>query len=146
MIVVFDTNVLIPMILQASRSARLFSRLEQTGHEVATSQQILQEVRETMLTKQPLRKWLNATEEEIEAFLDILPTVCSVVPGVIHTHGAVPADPDDDKIIAAAIESNAAYIVSEDRHLLGLKEYEGIAILNRDEFAAVLDHLGAPPA
>jgi len=44
------------------------------------------------------------------------------------------------------IESNAAYIVSEDRHLLGLKEYEGIAILNRDEFAAVLDHLGAPPA
>jgi len=145
MIVVFDTNVLIPVILQASRSARLFSRLEQAGHEVATSPQILQEVRETMLTKESLRKWLNTSDEEIEAFLVILPTVCSVVPGVIHTHGAVPADADDDKIIAAAIESNADYIISEDRHLLRLKEYEGIVILNRNAFAAVLDHLGVPP-
>lgn len=32
--VVFDTNVIIPMSFEASRSARLFARLQQNGHTV----------------------------------------------------------------------------------------------------------------
>jgi len=35
-------------------------------------------------------------------------------PGVVSAAGAVPADPDDDNIVAAAIECRAKYIVSED--------------------------------
>jgi len=44
-------------------------------------------------------------------------------------------------IIAAALESKAEYIVSEDKHLLDLKEYQGIKIKNRVDFAAELDRL-----
>lgn len=142
MIVVFDSNVLIPMILGASKSARLFSRLEAAGHEVAASPQILREVREKMLTSQSLRKWLEAPDEEILDFLDGLPTDCTIVPGLFNAHGAVPADPKDDKIVAAAIEAKADYIVSEDKHLLNLRAYQGIPIMNRTEFAAELDRLG----
>jgi len=47
-------------------------------------------------------------------------------------------------IIAAAIEANAEYIVSEDKHLLNLRSCRGIAIMNRDEFTAELDRLGVP--
>jgi predicted nucleic acid-binding protein len=66
------------------------------------------------------------------------------VPGVRQAHGAVPADPKDDKIIAAALESKANYIVSEDNHLLDLKSYQGIAILNRNAFEQELNQLGVP--
>ncbi len=55
MIVVFDTNVLIPLILEASRSTRLFRRLRTSGHKIATSPEILEEVREKMLTSSTLR-------------------------------------------------------------------------------------------
>lgn len=41
-VVVFDTSVLIPLIIPASRSTRLFSRLERAGWQVAVSPQILE--------------------------------------------------------------------------------------------------------
>ena len=68
----------------------------------------------------------------------------SLVPGIRQAHGAVKADPKDDMIIAAALESKAEYIVSEDKHLLDLKKYRGIKIMNREQFAAELDRLGVP--
>ena len=142
MIVVFDSDVLIPMILEASRSARLFARLRAADHAIAVSPLILDEVREKMLTKPRLRDWLNLPDEKITAFLDDLATICLVVPGRISAVGAVPADPKDDKIVAAAIESDADYIVSEDRHLRELKVYQGIPIMSRDEFASELKRLG----
>lgn len=46
--------------------------------------------------------------------------------------------------MAGSIEAQADYIVSEDRHLLDLQEYEGIPIVSRDEFAEEWDRLGVP--
>ena len=43
-------------------------------------------------------------------------------------------DPDDDKIIECAIDGEAVVIVSGDRHLLKLKSYKGIRIINPREF------------
>jgi putative PIN family toxin of toxin-antitoxin system len=144
MIVVFDSDVIIPMILEASRSHRLFLRLDADGHELAISPQIAAEVREKMLTKESLRKWLNRPDTEIYAFLARLPDVFTISPGLRDAPGSVPDDPDDEKVVAAALESKAAYIVSEDRHLRDLGEYSGIRIMNRAEFEVELDRLGVP--
>ncbi|HUG94106.1 MAG TPA: putative toxin-antitoxin system toxin component, PIN family [Planctomycetaceae bacterium] len=140
----FDADVLIPMIVEASRSARLFSRLQVLGHEVVASPQILDEVAEKFRTKPSLRKWLDLSDEEIEEFLSKLPSLCRMVPGVVNAHGAVPADPKDDKIVAAAIEGKADYIISEDKHLRNLRQHQGIKIMSRDEFMAELDRLTGP--
>ena len=143
MVVVFDTDVLIPIILgRKSYSARLFRRLKAAGHKIAVSPQILAEVRTTMLTDQRLRDWLEVSDNEIERFVDRLAKTCSVSLGSRHAHGSVPADRKDEKIIAAALESKASYIVSEDKHLRDLKEYEDIKIMNRQQFEAELDRLG----
>jgi predicted nucleic acid-binding protein len=56
----------------------------------------------------------------------------------------VTADPDDDAVIAAAVEAKASYIVTEDRHLLAVRRHETIRIMSRDEFRAELDRLGVP--
>lgn len=141
MIVVFDSDVVIPMILGASKSNHLARRLWDAGHDVAVSHPILDEVADKLRTKPALRKWLSRTDEEIERFLADLPSDLLVVAGNVTAPGAVPDDPDDDKIIAAAIESSADYIVSEDRHLRRLGEYDGTPILSRDEMLAELDRL-----
>lgn len=144
-VVVFDSNVLIPLVLTASLSTRLLDRLRAAGWHVAMSPPILAEVRDKMLTKQRLRKWLALSEEEIVEFLDQdLPGKTRAIPGLRQAHGAVPADPKDDMIIAAALEAQASYIVSEDKHLLELGEYQGIKIMNREPFEAELDRLGVP--
>lgn len=43
-------------------------------------------------------------------------------------------DPDDNKFIECAVECRADYIISGDRHLLNLKEYEGIKLIKSSEF------------
>jgi len=96
------------------------------------------------LTKQSLRRWLELPDADIDEFIDQdLPAKTLPIAGHRQAHGAVPADPNDDIIIAAAaLEANAAYIVTEDKHLLELKKYRDIKILSREEFAAELDRLG----
>src|SRR5947199_9764525 len=95
LIVVFDTNVVIPLSIEASRSTRLFSRLTAAGHRVAISPQILAEVGEKMRTRESVRRRLRQTDEEIEGFLRDLPTLIEVTAGLETAVGAVPADPRD---------------------------------------------------
>ena len=47
---------------------------------------------------------------------------------------AISEDPDDNKFIEAAVEGNARYIVSQDKHLLRIGEYNGIEILTPENF------------
>jgi len=142
-VVVFDSSALIPLILPASRTTRLFSRLEPAGWRDAVTPQLLDEVRQKLTVKESVRAWLKLSDVEIDEFLEhILPAKTVAVPGRRQVHGVVKADPDDDKIVAAALESGADYIISEDRHLLELREYQGIRIMNREEFVAELDRLG----
>ena len=49
------------------------------------------------------------------------------------------SDPDDEKILATAVEGNADYIVTGDkRDLLVLGTYEGIAIVTPGQFLSIL--------
>jgi len=52
----------------------------------------------------------------------------------------VHADPDDDIIVACALEAAADYIISRDHHLLDLKHYHSIQIVTPKTFLEILDH------
>ena len=45
-------------------------------------------------------------------------------------------DDPDNRILETAIEGKADFIVSNDRHLLDLKEFDGIRIMTRENMAA----------
>lgn len=51
----------------------------------------------------------------------------------------VEADPKDDKFLEAAIAGKADFIVSGDKHLLDLKEFQSIPILSGTEFIQFLE-------
>jgi len=50
---------------------------------------------------------------------------------------AIKEDPEDNKILAAAVAGKADYIISGDAHLLGLKSYEGIEIVTPNGFCGI---------
>lgn len=52
--------------------------------------------------------------------------------------GAVPADPGDDKVVAAALAGRADFLVSLDRHLLDLAGPPGILVVRPGDFLSEL--------
>ena len=139
MIVVFDANVAVTLSLPRSQSSRLYDRLLEMGHEIAISPRIFAEVKEKMLHKASLRAWLCMSDEEIDAFLIRLPKITTVTEGIVEIEGVVRNDPKDDHIVAAAIESKATFIVTEDKHLLQINFWRGIRIVDRQTLLAELD-------
>lgn len=51
---------------------------------------------------------------------------------------AVPDDPDDDMIVATAVAAGARYLVTGDRHLLSLGQYQDIRIVTPRQFLDLL--------
>ena len=90
------------------------------------------------LTYPQVSKYLKMSADEIEAFIENLQRVATVVEPQI-TLEAVAADPDDNRVLECAVAGNAGYFVSGDRHLLDLVEYERIVILSPTQFMAWLE-------
>jgi predicted nucleic acid-binding protein len=127
------------MAVAVSLSSRLADRLWAAGHEIVISPGILEEAREKLRTSEGLRRWLAKDDDELQIFLDGLPVLFRVAPGELEIRGEVPDDPNDDHILAAALEMSVDFIVSEDRHLLALGTWRGIPIVTRAEMMAELD-------
>ena len=48
-------------------------------------------------------------------------------------------DANDDKFFECAVEGRAAYIISEDRDILDVGVYEGVAVVTADQFLQLLN-------
>ena len=81
-----------------------------------------------------IRRKYPLTDEDVERLVTLLEPDALVVPGETDATGAVPADPTDEMVLACAVEGQADLLVSGDRHLLDLGEYQGIPIVTAREF------------
>jgi len=59
--------------------------------------------------------------------------VAVLTPGELAVE-AVADDPADDLVLACALEGNADFIISGDKHLLNLRNYQGIKMVTPAEF------------
>jgi len=86
-----------------------------------------------------LREKLGVDAGSIEVLLALLEELAAEVAGVPERVEAVTGDPDDDRILAAAVAADADVLVSGDtRHLLPLREHLGTRILRPQDFLAEL--------
>ena len=133
--VVFDTNILFSAVgwlgnphqcVQAARQGKCLS---------VTCETILAELAEKLQLKRGLDAGKAAeTTEEVRLFSKVI--------AITGTLKVVAADPDDDAVLECASIGQAEYLVSGDRHLLALGNYQGIQIIKAAEFLALLQ--GAP--
>ena len=126
--VVLDTNIYISAIL-FGRKPEEIRKLSQEGKiELLVSEAIIAEVAEVLRKKFDWESW------QISQVIDeIRETAILVIPN--QTLSVIKKDEDDNRILECAVEGKAHYIISGDkRHLLPLKEYQGINILSPAEF------------
>ena len=89
--------------------------------DVAISPPLIDELNR-VLTYPRVRKYLKASEEELEDFLRHLRTTAIVVEPQM-TVDVVQKDPDDNRVLECALAGGASYIVSGNTHLLDTECY-----------------------
>ena len=137
MIVVLDTNVIVSSLLSSKGApAEIIRQWEAGAFDVAISPPLVTELTR-VLTYERVRKYLKFSDEEIDGFLKYLRATAIVVEPEV-TVEVVKDDPDDDRVLECALAAGASYIVSGNTHLLELKEYNQIVILNPVGFLAAL--------
>ena len=124
--VVLDKNVLISALVGHGKPRRLLIWLFRE-HELLSSRQMLAELEDVLS-----RSKFGLTRSQIDEFLTLL-VKRFIISEIEEIPEVVAEDPDDDVVLATALAGGAEYIVTGDRHLLGLREYEGIRIVSVGE-------------
>jgi hypothetical protein len=124
---VLDTNVVLSALLWGGTPYRLLQLSIEGEVKLFTSPLLAAELREILARPHLAAKLLEkgTTADAVTAlYMEFARSVSPLsVPRV------VPDDPDDDHVIACAVAARVDVIVSGDKHLLNLREYQGIRMV-----------------
>ena len=129
--IVIDTNIYISAIFWGGKP-RAIVDLGRSGEVlIFTSSEIEDEIEKKLKTKFGL-----SNEESEQILIDF--STFTIPVEVSQRISVIDDDPDDDKFIECAVASQAGFVVSGDKHLLDLEEYEGINIIKAADFLSVI--------
>ncbi|MBX7233855.1 MAG: putative toxin-antitoxin system toxin component, PIN family [Caldilineales bacterium] len=138
LIVVFDTNAVLPLLVGATFRARRLRELWQSRRfEVCITPQTLAEV-ERVLTYAKVQENFGLTDADIQKVTATLQSHARLLAGLYEGVTAIRADPSDNIFLAAVLEAGADYLVTQDGHLRRLKYYHGTQIISLAQFAMSL--------
>lgn len=130
---VIDTNVLVSGAMGSTAPARVVDAWRQNKYVLVISPHLIEEVSEVM-SRPEIMEQFGITKRMVSDFVGTLSTRGFVTVGAMSVD-VVKDDPDDNWVLAAAIEGGADYVVTGDKkHLLPLKSYQGVDIINPAEF------------
>ena len=134
--VVLDSVVAVSAFLTEGLTADLVSQ-GQENINLYTVTEILQEIRQVLLEKPHIRNRYTYSSEKVETFIDYLKDI-SIIVAQLPEIRVIERDPKDDMIIACAVAASADYIISRDRDLLDLGNYQQIQIVTPEHFMRIL--------
>jgi len=136
---VLDTNLFTSGLFSSYGAVAKLQQLWISGaFELAVSEEILEEIGET-LQKAYIQKQLQLKPEEIVGILELIREKAFVVTKDRYKTDRVVEDPDDNKFLGCALEAKAYYVVSGDNHLLALKHFHGIQIVDATTFVREME-------
>ena len=131
--IVADTNIFISGIFwEGNFSSQVIDLWRRRKIELVSSLPIVEEIVRNLrgfkieMEEESVKEW-----EQI-----ILENAMLVEPN--EKLDIVKDDPTDNKFLEAAIAGNAEYIITQDKHLLKLKEFQGIKIITPEEFLKII--------
>jgi putative PIN family toxin of toxin-antitoxin system len=125
---VFDTNVLVAAFVTEGICSKLLMRSRKNQFHLIACPLILREFERVLIKK------FSATKNESRSALQILSEAIHRVVRPSPLDRSVCRDPDDDGILACALEARADYLVTGDQDLLELKVFKGIRIVTPRDF------------
>ena len=134
---VLDANIFISaLLIQSGISARVVAAAYAVAFRCFSSDAIIREVLRTVTSVRIQRKYpIDAAEiHRVHQFLES----DAVLTPITVTVRGVASHPEDDLILATAVSAQADYLVTGDRQLLALGQYQGVQIVTPRDFATIL--------
>ena len=126
--VVLDTNIFISGIFWKGASNKVIFNWKEGKFTLVTSLEAVSEIIKVLKDFK-----IRLSDEMIKEWVDLI-VRNSIIVEPKERIKIVKDDPKDDLFIETAIAGNADYIISQDNHLLKLKEFRGIKIITPEEF------------
>ena len=126
--IVLDSNIIVSAFLFGGVPRRVMDLILEGKVECFVSVAILDEVRDVLQ-----RPKFGLLPEHALAFAEAFHDICQMVSPAMKIH-AIKDDPDDNMVLECASAAAAGFIVSGDKHLLALGEWEGIQVVNATDF------------
>lgn len=118
-------------MLRDGKPSQLLSAAREQRIELFTSAALLAELLD-VLPRQQFNLKIQAADLSIPQLVHRYASLTAqVIPAEFHPH--IPEDPDDDAVLACALAAQVDLIVSGDAHVLNLKHYHRIQIVNAAE-------------
>jgi len=135
--VVLDVNVLISAVISCHGSpGKILELWKRERFDLILSPPILEEL-DRVFHYPKIQQRYNLQEDHIELFLNLLKSETTIVEPT-NEYTVIEEDPSDNRYLECALEGDAQYIVSGDKHLLKLKEFKGVVILPPAGFLALM--------
>jgi hypothetical protein len=137
---VLDANELVSAFINPfGHPAKVLGAWREGRFELVASPALLGETEE-VLNRPRLRKKHGKSPSEVHQWVVDLSRAATMAQDAIELE-VVKADPDDDVILACALEGDAGYLVTGDNHLLELKQYRSIRIVTARQFFEHLEEI-----
>ena len=129
---VMDTNVLVSGVLWRGVPFELLRWAEKNSLVIYTSLEILAEVHR-VLHYPKFQQYIDNQQTSPGELFAKIASLCTIIQ-VDQVVKGVCSDADDEKFLSCALAANVEVLVSGDRHLLNLVQYQSVRILTAREF------------
>jgi putative PIN family toxin of toxin-antitoxin system len=136
---VIDTNLFVSGLFANQGYTYQLQELWLAGtFELVVSEQILSEIQRT-LQKPPIKQRLLLQDGEETVITELIRAKATIVTTDRYQTDKIAEDPTDNKFLACALEADAHYVVSGDNHLLALKHFHRIQIVDAKTFVEKIE-------
>lgn len=98
-------------------------------------EELLAELAEKLRTSRKLNRRISV--DEGQELIDLLRQAAVILPTIAEMIPAVVRDPKDDYLIAQALLGNADVLISRDKDLLSLEQFEHVQMLSPFQFVQI---------
>jgi len=131
--IVLDTNILVSAMGWDGNERKVLMATLALDIDLILSDAMVSELLKVL----SYQKFSHLPVDVISRFVEIVMETAMVIETASEL-SVIREDPADNRILECAVDGDAGYIVTDDTHLLKLKEYRGIRIVRAKDFLTVL--------
>ena len=137
--VALDTNILVSGTFWTGDSFRILDMIDKGKLKHVSSKELINEYYKVISSDEIIDKIKDKKLIMLKVVQKVISNSKIVEPSV--KLNIIKEDPDDNKVLECAKEGKADYIITNDSHLIKLKEFEGIKIVTPLQFLKILKNL-----